>query len=507
MQPGADSLNVATAAAIAFRVPQPTGMSAVIRPSSTSMRRVSEIASSRARSWVTSSNVPAVALERRFELLDRGQVEMVRRLVEHEAVDALGAEQRERRPCALAGRERVGGPGDVFGAQTELREQRPRRARHQRARGLEAGEERRISGERGAGLVELADDHARPEPRSPASSGRRPMTASSSVVLPLPFAPTIATRSPYSIWRSIGPRTKSPLRTIAPARRDDGAAAGRGRDLHAQIPALPRLVDRVRLEPRERAIGDLGLGRDVLAAVAPELADVLVVLARLLQLRLALHRPLALALRPVAQLAALRAVVGVLLLGVTAGGRVLVEIRLPSTGVLGCRVLVLVELQHRRDRAVEERAIVRHDDGAAGQLVVQEPFQSLETGEVEVVGGLVEQEHVEAGEHDRGEARARACPPDNDGMSRSSTRVGRPRSAHTAPSRASKSAAPSGEVALERLGVGVVGARVLSASAADALSSARSARATPVRRARYAPFRPRAVRALAGGNPRSRSAV
>ena len=150
-----------------------------MRPSSTSMRRVSEIASSSARSCVTSSNVPGVVLERRLELLDRGQVEVVRRLVEHEAVDALRAEQRERRPRPLAGRERVGGPGDVLGAEPELGEQRPRLARHEPARGLEAREQRRVARERGPRLVELADDHARPEPRvarvdrAPADDARR----------------------------------------------------------------------------------------------------------------------------------------------------------------------------------------------------------------------------------------------------------------------------------------------------------------------------------------------
>ena len=48
-------------------------------------------------------------LERRLELLDRLEVEVVRRLVEHEAVDAAGGEQREPGARALAGRERGAG--------------------------------------------------------------------------------------------------------------------------------------------------------------------------------------------------------------------------------------------------------------------------------------------------------------------------------------------------------------------------------------------------------------
>ena len=44
-----------------------------------------------------------VAVERGFELLDGGQVEMVRGLVEHQAVHALGREPGEHRTRAFAG--------------------------------------------------------------------------------------------------------------------------------------------------------------------------------------------------------------------------------------------------------------------------------------------------------------------------------------------------------------------------------------------------------------------
>ncbi len=66
----------------------------------------------------------------------------------------------------------------------------------------------------------------------------------------------------------------------------------------------------------------------------------------------------------------------------------------------------LVELQYARDGALQERAVVGDDHGAAGALL-DEPLQPGEAVEVEVVGGLVEQEHVEAGEQDRGERGAR----------------------------------------------------------------------------------------------------
>ena len=64
--------------------------------------------------------------ERLLELLHRLEVEVVRRLVEDEEVDASRLELGELRPCPLAGREGRAGPVDVRGAETELREERPR---------------------------------------------------------------------------------------------------------------------------------------------------------------------------------------------------------------------------------------------------------------------------------------------------------------------------------------------------------------------------------------------
>jgi hypothetical protein len=68
----------------------------------------------------------AERIERRLELLDRRQVEVVRRLVEHQAVRAGRHEQREHRASALAGRQRCRGSADLVGPDPELRQQRPR---------------------------------------------------------------------------------------------------------------------------------------------------------------------------------------------------------------------------------------------------------------------------------------------------------------------------------------------------------------------------------------------
>ena len=67
--------------------------------------------------------------ERLLELLDRGQVEVVRRFVEHEAVDAGDREQREDSARAFAGRECARRSQHVFRAESELRERRTARRR------------------------------------------------------------------------------------------------------------------------------------------------------------------------------------------------------------------------------------------------------------------------------------------------------------------------------------------------------------------------------------------
>ena len=93
---------------------------------------------------------------------------------------------------------------------------------------------------------------------------------------------------------------------------------------------------------------------------------------------------------------------------------------------------------------------MRDDDRAPGQAI-EEPLEPVEPGEVEVVGGLVEQEHVELCQQDRGRARrAAASPPDSVVMSWSRSRSGRSRSAQTGPIRASRSAPPSASHRVER---------------------------------------------------------
>ncbi len=71
---------------------------------------------------------------------------------------------------------------------------------------------------------------------------------------------------------------------------------------------------------------------------------------------------------------------------------------------------MLVELEHARHGPVEERPVVRHDHRTAREVVVEEALEAVEPGEVEVVGRLVQQEHVEARQQDRREVRPGGLP-------------------------------------------------------------------------------------------------
>jgi hypothetical protein len=71
----------------------------------------------------------------------------------------------------------------------------------------------------------------------------------------------------------------------------------------------------------------------------------------------------------------------------------------PAAAVFGRAARPLVELDDARDGAIEEGAIVRDDDERSG-MSRQRALEPGESGEVEVVGGLVEQEHVEAAAQD-----------------------------------------------------------------------------------------------------------
>jgi hypothetical protein len=64
-----------------------------------------------------------IGFERLFELLDGGEIEVVRRLIENQHIRATGLQQRKARAGSLTGREIVDRAFHMICAQPELREQ------------------------------------------------------------------------------------------------------------------------------------------------------------------------------------------------------------------------------------------------------------------------------------------------------------------------------------------------------------------------------------------------
>src|SRR5215208_277731 len=193
---------------------------------------------------------PFVGLERTLELIDRGEVEVVRRLVEHEQVHAAGCHERDARTRSLARRQRGGRAEHVIRTEAELREQRPRLlGRDVRAR-REAVHER-LRAECVSALIELADHRARTEPPFAAHQRQPAEQSLEERRLAAPVRPRH--RNPlasaeHQVERAEPEGAPRQDRRIEP--RDEVASARRRRQGQPEIPRLPGLVDPLeRLEP------------------------------------------------------------------------------------------------------------------------------------------------------------------------------------------------------------------------------------------------------------------
>src|SRR5437763_2585549 len=178
-----------------------------------------------------------------LELLDRRNVEMVRRLVEHQAVDPARGEERHQRTGALAGGERSDVAQHMVGAESELGEQRARGFGNLRRRGRE-GVEQHAARELGALLRHLAEDDARAEP---AAALAERDTADQGVEQRRLAAAVRAQHSdafgPGELEVDRAEPKRAPLDDSVLEPHDDVAAALGRRQVEPQLPGLVRLVD------------------------------------------------------------------------------------------------------------------------------------------------------------------------------------------------------------------------------------------------------------------------
>ena len=200
--------------------------------------------------------------QRLLQLLDRGQVEVVGRLVEDQHVDARAPAAARARPgCARPAR--ASRPAAARGRRSARTwpagcAPRPSASRAPRRRTRRAAAPGRRTA-RGPGRSRRSAPTARgtPSPRR-AAPGRAGRPAACD--LPEPLAPVIASRSPQSTCRSTGPeREAAAAHDRAAQGGDDGAGARRGGDLQPQLPLLARLLDH--LQPLDPPVGLLGLRR------------------------------------------------------------------------------------------------------------------------------------------------------------------------------------------------------------------------------------------------------
>ena len=307
-------------------------------------------------------------LERRA----RGEVEVVGRLVQREPGDALEHQQGERHARALAARERRDGLLDLRAAEQEAREVRADlQVGHGRVRAAHEVVGRALGVELGRVLVVVAGRAA--WPRRQRARQRRLAAgedAQQRASCPRRSAPTMPMRSPR------------PMRRSRPCEE-------RARAVAAGEAAAPRAPARRRARP---AAGRSSAGARRGAAAR-----------RRTTLSSLFWRPLASAVRwlPMCFLMKVSSLRMTSCCCSHARSSAVKRSRVSSRyfGVVARVALqhAALELEDRVDRAVEQAAVVADDQH--GALRARQPgLDPLDALEVEVVGGLVEQEEVVAGD-------------------------------------------------------------------------------------------------------------
>ena len=117
----------------------------------------------------------AIGVEGRFQLLDGGQVEVVRWFVQHQEVHAAGGEAGQLGPRALARGKRRRRAGHGLGAQTELGQLGPGQIGPEAGGGrVERIEEGACVAQEAPVLAQLAHDHARSNAPGTGGQGEPP---------------------------------------------------------------------------------------------------------------------------------------------------------------------------------------------------------------------------------------------------------------------------------------------------------------------------------------------
>ena len=368
-------------------------------------RRVSRTCSSSARSWVTRSRVPSKPSSAASSCSIAGRS---RWFVGSSSTSTLA-------PFAIssASDARVRSPGDsVAAGRVTWSATRPNLASSVRTSAashpVASWNARSSDGavvEPVAGLLDLADDDARPDraaARRRARPGRAGRRAASSCPTRWRRRWRSARRRRSS--RSIGPSRNEPRSTTAPSSRATTSPLrpGDGTD-ELQLPRLARLVDD--LEPLDRPLGAGGPAGELLGLVDPEGADVLVRLVRAAAPWPGPGSPTPAPAGPAGP--ATGAGRRTPRSAPTRGGG-----RPPARRGSACQppakwlarwvnsssstTWVTVRARNVRSWLTRTTAAVEPGDPA---------LEPVEPVEVEVVGRLVEQEHVEAGEQQGGQAR------------------------------------------------------------------------------------------------------
>ena len=272
-----------------------------------------------------------------------------------------------------------------------------------------------------------------------------PSRAPSSVDLPEPLGPTSATRSPAPIVRSIGPSVKCrsgvTRSTTRPVKRattsPERAAAG---NVEAQLPRLAGLVDH--LEALHRAFGACRAAGELLGLVDGEVADVLVGLVRVgFALREALRRPLPLPLGASGETGALGVVVlEALPRQASAAARSSRYACQPPPNGVARWVNSSISTTSVTVRARNVRSWLTSTT-APDTPPIHRSRRARPSRSRSLVGSSSRKTSKRASSSAASPARA-ASPPESVRVGWSSTAGARPRSAHTSPTRASRSAAP-----------------------------------------------------------------